>query len=95
MIAAGGIKRLAAALVMFGAVVWFGTLRGPGPLTTAVQVAGGACVYFVMLLILGIRRCWGRFAGYSEMVLERFRRGGGWTWRRENFTGRKCAADSR
>ena len=53
MIAAGGIKRLAAALVMFGAVVWFGNLRGPGPLTTAVQVAGGACVYFVMLLILG------------------------------------------
>ena len=38
---------------MFGAVVWFGNLRGPGPLTTAVQVAGGACVYFVMLLILG------------------------------------------
>ena len=70
MIAAGGIKRLAAALVMFGAVVWFGNLRGPGPLTTAVQVAGGACVYFVMLLILGdktvlgqIRRILGNGSG--------------------------------
>ena len=95
MIAAGGIKRLAAAAVMFGAVVWFGNLRGPGPLTTAVQVAGGACVYFVMLLILGDKTVLGQIRRILEMVLERFRRGGGWTWRRENFTGRKCAADSR
>ena len=70
MIAAGGDK----AAGCRGGDVWggglVGNLRGPGPLTTAVQVAGGACVYFVMLLILGdktvlgqIRRILGNGSG--------------------------------
>ena len=51
-----GWKRLAAAVVMLGAVVWTGQfleqVRGLGPITTFVQIGAGAVVYFLVLLVM-------------------------------------------
>ena len=51
-----GWKRLVAAVVMLGAVVWTGQfleqVRGLGPITTFVQIGAGAVVYFLVLLVM-------------------------------------------
>ena len=51
-----GWKRLVAAVVMLGAVVWTGQfleqVRGLGPITTFVQIGAGAVVYFIVLLVM-------------------------------------------
>lgn len=51
-----GWKRLVAAVVMLGVVVWTGQfleqVRGLGPITTFVQIGAGAVVYFLVLLVM-------------------------------------------
>ena len=51
-----GWKRLVAAVVMLGAVVWTGQfleqVRGLGPITTFIQIGAGAMVYFLVLLVM-------------------------------------------
>lgn len=51
-----GWKRLVAAVVMLGVVVWTGQfleqVRGLGPITTFVQIGAGAVVYFLVLLMM-------------------------------------------
>ena len=52
-----GWRRLIAAVIMLGAVVWTGRFleqaRGLGPITTFVQISAGAVVYFLVLLAMG------------------------------------------
>ena len=56
MLVTYGWKRLFAAVVMLGAVVWTGQfleqVRGLGPITTFIQIGTGAAVYFVVLLAM-------------------------------------------
>lgn len=56
MLVCYGWKRLVAAVVMLGAVVWTGQfleqVRGLGPITTFVQIGVGAVVYFLVLLVM-------------------------------------------
>ncbi len=56
MLVCYGWKRLVAAVVMLGAVVWTGQfleqVRGLGPITTFVQIGAGAVVYFLVLLVM-------------------------------------------
>lgn len=51
-----GWRRLVAAVIMLGAVVWTGQfleqVRGLGPITTFVQIGAGAVVYFLVLLVM-------------------------------------------
>ena len=47
-----GWKRLAAAVVMLGAVLALGNWMGVGPLTTFAQIGAGGLVYFAVLLLL-------------------------------------------
>ena len=51
-----GWRRLVAAVIMLGAVVWTGQfleqVRGLGPITTFIQIGAGAMVYFLVLLVM-------------------------------------------
>lgn len=51
-----GWRRLIAAVIMLGAVVWTGRfleqVRGLGPITTFIQIGTGAVVYFLVLLAM-------------------------------------------
>ena len=51
-----GWRRLVAAVIMLGAVVWTGQfleqVRGLGPITTFIQIGAGAVVYFLVLLVM-------------------------------------------
>ena len=51
-----GWRRLVAAVIMLGAVVWTGQfleqVRGLGPIPTFIQIGAGAMVYFLVLLVM-------------------------------------------
>lgn len=69
MVVRCGWKRLPAALIMLAAVLALGRNLGAGPVTTFLQIGGGAAVYFLALLAMRDRTVLDQLQGLIRKVL--------------------------
>ena len=69
MVVRCGWKRLPAVLIMLAAVLALGRNLGAGPVTTFLQIGGGAAVYFLTLLAMRDRTVLDQLQGLIRKVL--------------------------